>query len=409
MPLFSHDHTTQVTEIGSLSATDVENMISLFRLFGLVTSKEDKFKTIHDSLSRNRTLYSNIARNYYLAKENEFQILDEIHLILPQQGLPDQLIDIRSIDQKLIYKDTTEPKVQIEPKNLPSKQSFVKNLIDVLYKENKEEAPYKDNFCYRLLSIDNDHSFTFGECSYFNYINTCEYGMFDFARHVLKKYSENKLDESTKVKLKKRLFDNPMDLQNRYAIAGINTLLVLLGDEPKCYIHDRSGERIAEAIGVNHVVPAGTFQPAHMDDGNHKHEFSMYYNIMREFGEELLGEAEELESPLQEFTNILERDKIRGFHELIEMGKAKVFYAGTAFDCLTLKPEILSIMVFNESDFEEVLGEHKLTSNYEGKHFSIQFNPEQLRRYKKRNMLPAGAGCLYMAEKNYDQIIHCLD
>ncbi len=282
------------------------------------------------------------------------------------------------------------------------------NLIELLYGGDETSSPYKPNLCYRLVNGNKNHELTFSLCDYYDFLNSCEYLMYDFVHKILKKniFEEYKAGRGN-VDIKVDRKCNPFDFSNRCMVPGINTLLIFLGKEPLMYIHQRSKKTVAEAINVKHVVPAGTFQPIHTDDACHDQDFSLYANVMREFGEELYGDPD-IVHPLGQLENIFERPSIAPFHQLVKRGLGKVFYAGFGLDCLNLKPEILTLMVYNKEDFEILFGGINFTPNDEGIPFAVTFTKENLHKYSRDiKMLPAGAGCMFKAYQNYDVIVNC--
>lgn len=301
---------------------------------------------------------------------------------------------------------------------LPTHGTYLQNIIKYIYDGNDKKAPYTNNLCYRLtdLTVKNGiHEFTFTTGRYFDYVNSCEYLMYEFARKFGQELDQvaGEADDGTSVDLKldfKRSVD-PFDFSNRSAVPGINTLLVFLDHHrPIFWLHERfNPSTVAEAVNTFHVVPAGTFQPIHYADSNHEKDFSFFRNTMREFGEELFGDKE-IVNPVGLQEDVLDRASIAKYYDLHKRGRAKLFYAGTGLDCLTLKPEILTIMVFVKSEFEEIFGDvHFWEHNEEGQPFALPFNRETVLRYLSQSAtLPAGAGCLSQAYTHFDELSSCI-
>lgn len=381
-------------------ANDIKDLLRVLSA-GLIESKEEKFLRVLEFMGNERASLGKIASNYY---KNSYNLLhDKIPLLISDEGFESNLSDISTV--KLTYKHEKNF-VKQKIKDLPDKdKSYTQNIIKYKFGGDQKESPYDDHFCYRLTNIITPSTLEFEYCYYTDYINTCEYNFYLFAKAVVDKAEKI---ESGKVRIKKLKRDlSPFDYKNRYLVPGINTLLVFWDKlNPLMYLHNRNKGTTAEAINVKHVVPAGTFQPIHIDDGNHKSDFSLYTNMMREFGEELKGDRE-LFHPKGVLENVLERPSISGLDHLIrQVRRGKVYFGGVTFDCLTLKPEILTVMILYREDYEKFIGPINFQENYEGDPFAVKFNKDTLNQYTfDRDMLPAGAGCLYLAHENYDRLI----
>jgi hypothetical protein len=363
--------------------------------------KEDRFLRTLEFMGDNRGRLSRIANTFYRTKKDIRLLHEDIPLIL-NKHFDHQLHPMSSIT--CTYEDQC---TKLEPRRgrLPNeRKDYVNNIIDYKYAGNVEVSPYKNHFCYRLVDLKSVNELHFEHCRYFDFVNTCEYDFFLFAEEVLtniQKIDQRKFDIG---KLHRTL--DPHSFTNRYLVPGINTLLIFGGgDKSEMYLHMRNKKTTAEAINVKHVVPAGTFQPIHMDDGNHEVDFSLYVNVLREFGEELAGD-QELVHPRGVRENVLERPSLAPIHKLLRNGKGKMYFAGVTFDSLNLKPEILSILLLSRKDYEKLVGPINPIENYEGDPFAVKFDKKTLEKYAfDENMLSAGAGCLYMAYKNFDQLV----
>ncbi|TAN40564.1 MAG: hypothetical protein EPN25_07440 [Nitrospirae bacterium] len=392
---------------GSISfGSDMKDVSSLIEFLsgGLVENKEKAFLNTLDFMSNKRPLLGQIAKVYYeyVNRHNKIKLLhQQIPLLVSDQCFDGELYDIADI--KCTY-DRNFSEIKRKDVDLPTKnKNYVQNIIDHKYNGSEENSPFNNRFCYRIVNVISPKDIQFEYCYYFDYINTCEYQFYLFAKDVIrhiKKISDNSFNVS---KLKREI--NPFDFTNRYLVPGINTLLIFWDkSNPIMYIHKRSKKTVAEAINVKHIVPAGTFQPIHMDDGNHGVDFSFYTNIMREFGEELTGDKE-LVHPKGILEDVIKRPSLVPIDHLIRIGRGKIYYAGLTFDCLTLKPEILSIMVLFREDYEKFIGPINFTESFEGDPFAVKFDKPTLEQYVlDPEMLPAGAGCLFMASENYDRI-----
>jgi hypothetical protein len=354
----------------------------------------EQFIDIHQEISECRSAFSQAAMYYYQNKGSRL-LGGTIPLLIKDSWIPQKAEPIENVKLSFSKNSTIQP---IQSNNLPEKGSYIDNIVKLRYNGKAQEAPYKNNLCYQLNEIGKGSQFKFSLCNYFDYINTCEYLMYDFirgmARAGISKLIKGQYDRGI----------DPFDFTNRYCAPGINTLLLFSdNNKPKMYLHSRS-EKVAEGINTKHVVPAGTFQPIHHDDSYHERDFNFYVNIMREFGEEFYGDKD-LVLPVNEKEDILKRKSIRKYHYLITQNRAKVFYLGIGLDCLTLKPEILTAIIFKLKDFDELFGGVNLKPNNEGIPYAVDLTRDNLKSYSKDiTMLPAGAGCMYQTLQFYDDI-----
>ena len=370
----------------------------------------EEFLTFRQFLVSNRKLASILARFYY--KGNDLKILDEnIPIMYKKEWIPSTPIDLTTIrlemlsqkgfkfDKSIYAEENILPLREKRYSSLLSPES-AKRIIDgiVMY-----DAP-----TYRLMEIESygdSYLLKFGRDTYFNYIDTCELIALEFCKEIVKKVKNNdkfSVDSiKDKMKLKLRGQIDPFDFNNRCAGVGINTILILVNNKrlSSFYIHQRSAVKIAEAINTIHVVPAGTFQPRHK--AYMSEDFSLYNNLMREFGEELLGQKE-FEKMVQDRSNIFDIEILKKYSFLIEKNLGKVYYLGMGLDCLTTKPEILTALVFDKEAVDILLGGCNFEDNFEGEYQEVEFSEEALSMYiQDERILPAGAACLWLVRKNF--------
>jgi hypothetical protein len=75
---------------------------------------------------------------------------------------------------------------------------------------------------------------------------------------------------------------------------SINTLTIRLdrSGTGTVILHNRSATNFATSGGIVGVMPAGVFQPSTVRGGLRGKDFDLWRNIMREYSEEFLGNAE---------------------------------------------------------------------------------------------------------------------
>src|SRR5207249_2239084 len=87
---------------------------------------------------------------------------------------------------------------------------------------------------------------------------------------------------------------DPFDPTQLPMSPGISTLTIRHDPhgEHRFVLHERDGGKVADGGGLCHVMPAGEFQPSSLHPVNVRNDFSLWRNIMREYSEEFLGNAE---------------------------------------------------------------------------------------------------------------------
>jgi hypothetical protein len=169
-------------------------------------------------------------------------------------------------------------------------------------------------------------------------------------------------------------------------------------------MHRRDSKKVAAAMGVYHVVPAGEFQPAGINPGDFGADMDLWRNMVREYAEEFLGLPDSIGST----GRTIDFDKDEPYASISRArasGDATPFFLGIGIDPLTLKPEILTVCVFSDMAFDRIFGdmpekntEGRLVSGH--RNLGVPFTQEGVDTYLKTasvETLPAGAGCLALA------------
>jgi len=365
----------------------------------VLTPKEEKFIEIRRNQTLFRGVLSRIAAKYYQNKGVNL-LSEQIPIIYKKDWIPDRPIELRSINleyshDQFDFRNSLFNNYEL----LPTPDRYSENLNHYL-----EGIKLEDNFAYRLKSIkktNGNYSIECAPATYFDYIDTCEFLSYEFSNEVFEK-SEKVHQENIDIsKLHPKMRDqiDIFDFDNRSLVIGINTILIISTKKGNFFfMHKRSKKNLAEAMNTYHVVPAGTFQPRHKEDGLHDMEFDMYKNIMREFGEELLGQ-QEFQTLATDLEDVIDIDPVSFYHSLIESGKGHAYFLGMGLDCLTTKPEFFTALVFKDLDVKRV----KFKDNFEGEHFPVSLTEERMNYYMEyEKTLPAGAACIWLVNENMD-------
>ena len=385
---------------------------SVLRMGGFKTAA-DRFKEIRRLIASNRAEFSIAARDYY--RSLGFASVGEAALIINDHSIFPELIKLGPDDRCLEFDDVCM-KVAFDGVKLPRKsESFIHNIVQYQHGGNWDKAPYYRkgaDFVYRLSGYNNDPSnpmFTFNGCEYKDYVNTCEYHAHSIVDNFVSISNWKSAKSAASNHIKRGAVSNPFAFDQLNCSVGVNTLLVLADPgEPLFLLHSRSGSTVAEAQGMKHVVPAGTFQPIHRENSNHTMDFSLYANVLREFAEELLGDSD-VTHPVGYKENLYERSSIKPINYLLQVKRAAIYFAGFGVDALTAKPEFLTIMVLNRQDLENLFPEDFLKfadANSEGRVFQEDFTIEKLKKWRDDpRTLAAGSGCLQMAIDHFDYLV----
>ncbi len=322
----------------------------------------DEIKEIRNSL---RALLTVLMAKYYETDldKNDRQIIPENTSVLSKSHfLVDKPFKLKEKKDWLKWNPVKAPIKKFEP--LPE-------IKDILQTEKQKESSY-NGFLYRFLG-GNDQTLEFCPGSYFKFLDSCEYLSYELANALLNHTTylrmvvEGNADDLEKVAsfLKEneeiipiRAKTDPFDFASRCTAFGTCTLVLIkrTGKSDQFILNERS-DILDETPGLQHVIPAGTFQQIQMDKVFKEKEFSFSENIFREFIEELL-EDKNLRGngpPAISSHEDSYEEKGRRFRKIIvKENKYELFYLGLVIDPINLKPEILTVMIIHEGFLRSV-------------------------------------------------------
>jgi transcriptional regulator with XRE-family HTH domain len=270
---------------------------------------------------------------------------------------------------------------------------------------------FENRLGYRLVDLDwqqGRETLTFGLTTYFDHVDVCEAAAHELAAVWLREspalgavpipWSELPL---------RHLIGDPFDLGRRVLLPSINTLTIRRSGASAAFIlHHRDPAHVALAGGVFHVMPAGVFQPSSLSPLDQAHDFDLWHNMLREFSEEFLGNAEHdgsASSPI-DYEGC---EPFRSMNQAREEGKIRSFCFGIGLDPLTLAGEILVVTVIDDDVFDDVFRDF-ITVNSEGVAVAaggneraaqgVPFTEVNVRRLLEREPIaPAAAACLSLS------------
>ncbi|GAA3933688.1 hypothetical protein GCM10023085_13700 [Actinomadura viridis] len=211
-------------------------------------------------------------------------------------------------------------------------------------------AVFEDRPTYRLLDADLTGaapSLAFGPATYFDALNVGE-----AAAHELAAGVAMGRPAGTEPPLRRRVGD-PRDLSRRTAALAITTLTVTRSGS--YLLHWRDPAKVAHAGGLHQVVPVGVFQPVRGGrggPGGDTADLDLWRCMVREFGEELLGMAEDYEPGFDQEAWPLHRALSAARAD----GRLTVRCLGLGVDPLTFAVDVLTVAVFDDTAFGELFG-----------------------------------------------------
>lgn len=204
-----------------------------------------------------------------------------------------------------------------------------------------------DTYCLCKVSTqDSGLQLIFSLRQYFDGINTQEVLSFEAARH--------KVSNCDLTPVYARLRGGPCDLANRYATTSIVTLTLIRDSDRSFFLlHHRNSKSVASGGGTYHPTPAGEFEPTNLSPNPEIAGFNLWSNVMREYAEEFLG-LEEYKGGKGFITNYDLESPFRELNEAVKAGKVTPWCLGLALNPLSWKPELLTVVVFENDIFQEL-------------------------------------------------------
>lgn len=322
----------------------------------------DEFRANYASLNYNRSMYSdNMLEAYFKACGNG-ETVPELergaHLLKPALGdrSPwDLLVDVRDIRLEPEFVCTDFRGVSYIGCRFPDikfmhyRWRFLPNPMR-LYSYNIRRYMGKKVFnggIYHVTAVEADGesvTINVGLSNYYSYYNSCEMLAFLSVCHqnrVLEgRWFQNYLMGDRLDRMTSKLLIDIGRFDNRCVGIGVCTLTVVYGleDADGMYflVHHRAGG-VSEAMNTISLVPAGSLQPNNGTDDIGTARMDIWYNIMREFEEEVLGRRE------SESTDRFAEGPINGM---------KGYYLTMGLDPLTTKMEMVTMLTLDCSSVD---------------------------------------------------------
>lgn len=127
-------------------------------------------------------------------------------------------------------------------------------------------------------------------------------------------------------------------------------------------LHDRSTSKVATAGGIVTAIPCGVFQPSTVRYVDHDQDFDIWRNIIREYSEEFLGNAEHGgDEQGADYT----AEPLASLDQARREGKIRVYAIGIRVGALDLWSSLETVAVIDGDAYDELFA-NAVTVNDEG-------------------------------------------
>ena len=374
-----------------------------------VARSQDHWRQTRRALNAQRPALTQLAATVY---EPHLRTLDAGLLAHPD-WLPAEPVDLDSIE--LVYQpDAAPPELDgagPESAHVRPRASLVRRYQRYAQAIRDLDHPrlFENRFSWRLTTLDwlsGAGRMTFAPTTYFAAVDMYEAVAHEMAYVHLTENGSVGPGRPVKRNLPlRKLIGDPFDLGRRTVLPSIDTLTIRRdGADASFVLHQRDARSVAVAGGMLQVIPSGVFQPSSVLPGSLETDFSLWRNMMREYSEELLGNAEHDGdgAPVR-----YGDEPFAWFDRARRDGRIRVWCLGVAVDALTLVGEILTVAVFDADTFDE-LAKDIVDVNDEGSIVNIRvpFTAAGIADVLDgQGMAPGGAGCIRLAWTHRDRLL----
>lgn len=209
-------------------------------------------------------------------------------------------------------------------------------------------AVFTDRPTYRLLAADLPAGrMVFGLGRYFDSL--------DVGAACAHEYAATVLGETTGKPLRQAVGD-PCDPARRPVNVAVSAL-VLRHDRStgtaRMLLHHRDPGAVGHAGGMYQVVPVGVFQPTGEQPAHVRADFSLWWSVVREFAEELLGEPERHDEA--DPIDYAAWPTAARLTQARDQGDIRTYCLGMGVDPLTLATDLLAVLVIDAPVYDDLL------------------------------------------------------
>lgn len=260
-------------------------------------------------------------------------------------------LSLNPTDEPAAVDGTEDHSAHLRPLRVPGIRyhRYSQAIRDVAQPRLFENCP-----CWRLLQADIKPAtghLHFGLMNCFDAIDTCEAVAPELAATHLVNNGQLTSPSWRGLQLRMAIGD-PFDLRVRRVSMAINTLTIRRDRTGSSVVlHNRSAASVATSGGVISVMPAGVFQPSTVRAADHKSDFDLWRNIMREYSEEFLGNLEHdgdgqgISYDTEPFATL---DAAR------RAGSIRAYALGLALGALNLWAELETVVVIDADVFDAI-------------------------------------------------------
>ncbi|GIG58660.1 hypothetical protein Lfu02_30320 [Longispora fulva] len=274
---------------------------------------------------------------------------------------------------------------------------------------------FENRLAWRLLDVNWDHpvaALTFGPSTYFEGFDVAESLAHEMASQHVVEGSDNLRPTSWRGLPFRRELADPFDLSRRPTTSSTDTLTLRVDRDGATFVlHSRAANRVAIAGGTLHIMPAGVFQPSSIVPTAQHSDFDLWRNIMREYSEEFLGNAEHGgDGQPADYA----AEPLSSFAQARNAGGIRVYCLGIALDALTLWGEILTVAVYDGQVYDRLFAD-MVDANDEGTVVTTgSAHPTPALPFTRHvidellnsgRLAPAAAGCLELAWQHRSTIL----
>ncbi|MFB9448161.1 transcriptional regulator [Dactylosporangium vinaceum] len=273
---------------------------------------------------------------------------------------------------------------------------------------------FENRLAWRLTDVDWDQAdaLAFATSTYFGMVDTAEALAHEMAAQHLTGAAGGISPASWRGLTFRRHLGDPFDLYRRALVSSTDTLTIRADADGATFVlHNRSAGNVAVAGGMLHIMPAGVFQPSSILPAAQTADFDLWRNIMREFSEEFLGNAEHGGDGNPADYAV---EPLASFEAARAAGRIRVFCLGVALDALTLYGELLTVAVFDGETYDRLFAD-MVDHNDEGTIVKTgRVQPTSALPFTRHvldelahggRLAPAAAGCLELAWQHRHTIL----
>lgn len=271
---------------------------------------------------------------------------------------------------------TLSPTLSSRPDGHPIHSEFVAYL-------RRRGIVIVDDPVFRLLDVSANNTLSFGLTSYERVLSQCDRYYYSLMRVLPEKATRFRQTLFLRRRLTKKWISTltslicDRSLETSSSGVGCSCLFVLNVAEPRqpdryeYFIVAQSSQK--NGVHERHVVPSFMFQPTCRTPDDFHRELDLPLQVLREFGEELLGETFKNSLGVDSFrADVLRPAASKALSLRLLDGRAELHVTGVWLDLFRLRPEITCLLLVRDREFFRDHSEH-LHCNFEAHQFKRVF------------------------------------